>query len=166
MANRRVLLLLACAWLAQLPAVAATPAATPVQSLYLQRCGGCHGLQGISAPRQVPTLRGQAGYFLCTPRGRAYIVRLPSLATAPIDDAQLAALANFVVFDLGAGDGERYPRYTAAEVGVLRRQPLTDTALAQYRTVTVAGMIARCAAPQSLRAYAPPGALAGTPSED
>jgi hypothetical protein len=150
-------LLLLCGWLAQVPAAAAQPDSTAVQSLYLQRCGGCHGLQGVSAPRQVPTLRGQAGYFLCTPRGRAYVVRLPSLATAPIGDAQLAELVNFVVFGLGAGDGQRYPRYTPAEVGQLRRQPLTGTALLRYRQVTVDEMIARCAAPPSLRGYAPAG---------
>jgi hypothetical protein len=129
------------------------PVLTDVQDLYLERCGGCHGLQGVSAPREVPTLRGQAGYFLCTPRGRGYLVRLPSLATAPIDDALLAALVNFVAFDLGGGEA-RYPRYTAAEVAQLRSKPLTEESLSRYRSETVEELIAHCGAPRALRAYA------------
>ena len=57
-----------------------------VQSIYLQHCGGCHGVQGISAPREVPDLRGQVGSFLCTADGRAYLVRLPNVALAPVSD--------------------------------------------------------------------------------
>lgn len=122
-----------------------------VQSTYLQHCGGCHGIQGISVPRVVPNLRGQVGSFLCTPQGRAYLIRLPNVALSPISDRLLADVMNFVVFDLGQSS-DATP-FTAPEVATLRKQPLTDTGLASYRTRIVDELIERCGAPASLRAY-------------
>ena len=126
-----------------------------VQVAYLERCGGCHGIQGHSAPREVPRLQGQVGSFLCLPEGRAYLVRLPSVATSPLSDDELASLMNFVVFDLGAmpADRARFPPYTAAEVGVLRKRPLNEVALAGYRAAIVEQLIERCGAPSTLRDY-------------
>jgi cytochrome c553 len=128
---------------------------SPVQSTYLERCGGCHGVQGQSAPSEVPTLRGQVGYFLCTPQARAYLVRLPSIATSPLSDQELADLMNFVVFDLGraADTGSAFERFTQAEVRVLRTAPLKDIALSRYRAGLVEDLIGRCGAPASLRQY-------------
>jgi hypothetical protein len=126
-----------------------------VQSIYLQHCGGCHGIQGISAPREVPSLKGQVGNFLCTAEGRAYLIRLPNVALAPVSDQMLADMMNFVVFDLG-GPSSAAPNaspYTAAEVAQLRRRPLTDTGLADYRARIVKDMIGRCGAPASLNTY-------------
>lgn len=126
------------------------------QSVYLEYCGGCHGLQGVSAPHLVPSLRGQVGRFLCTEKGRAYVVRLPSLARSPFDDELLAQLVNFVVFDLGGGDAGRYKRYTPAEVAALRRRSLFDANLTQYRGEVVRELIERCGAPRSLQDYSGP----------
>jgi cytochrome c553 len=128
---------------------------TSAQTNYLERCGGCHGIQGHSAPNEVPTLQGQVGYFLCTPEARAYLIRLPSVATSPLSDAELAELMNFVVFELGGGveSPARYPRFSDAEVGTLRTRPLKDIALASYRAELVEQLISRCGAPASLRQY-------------
>jgi hypothetical protein len=158
---------MASAWIAALVAAAgvtaiASPAAplltslNDVQSTYLERCGGCHGIQGWSAPTEVPSLRGQVGYFLCMPAGRAYLIRLPSVASSPLSDRELADLMNFVVFDLGgaAGAQREYGRFTAAEVGALRTRPLKDVALTSYRAGLVEQLISRCGAPASLRRYA------------
>ena len=135
------------------------PSLGVVQSTYLERCGGCHGIQGHSAPRVVPTLRGQVGYFLCMPESRAYLIRLPSVATAPLSDRELADLMNFVVFDLGGASqlSSAYPRYTEIEVGALRTQPLRAVALASYRAGLVEQLIARCGAPDTLRQYSSAG---------
>lgn len=122
-----------------------------VQSTYLQHCGGCHGVQGVSVPRAVPSLRGQVGSFLCTPEGRAYLIRLPNVALSPISDRLLADVMNFVVFDLGGPSTE--PPFTASEVAKLRKQPLTDNGLAAYRRRIVDELIEQCDAPASLRAY-------------
>lgn len=128
---------------------------TEVQVTYLERCGGCHGIQGHSAPHEVPRLKGQVGFFLCLPEARAYLVRLPSVASSPLTDDELAALMNFVVFDLGGEPANRAtsPPYTAAEVGKLRRQPLNEVSLATYRESIVSRLVEQCGAPSSLREY-------------
>ena len=126
-----------------------------VQVAYLERCGGCHGIQGHSAASLVPRLQGQVSSFLCLPEGRGYLVRLPSVALSPLSDGELASLMNFVVFDLGAvpGDRARFPPYTAAEVGTLRKQPLNEVGLAGYRAAIVTRLIQQCGAPSTLRDY-------------
>jgi hypothetical protein len=141
-----------------------TPPSTPAthlsaaQSLYLERCGGCHGIQGSSAPAVVPSLKSQVGYFLCIPAGRSYLIQLPSVALAPVSDQALADLMNFVVFDMGGGQAQvpATRPFTAAEVNMLRRHPLRDVSLLGYRAQLVEDVIQRCGAPVRLRAYGNP----------
>ena len=125
------------------------------QSTYLQRCGGCHGIQGVSNPTVVPTLRGQVGQFLCTQEGREYLLRLPSIATSPLSDEQVADLMNFVVFSLGGAqpDAVRAPVFGSREVHELRRKPLNEIALVKYRSALVEALIRRCGASPALRGY-------------
>jgi hypothetical protein len=125
------------------------------QVAYLTSCGGCHGVEGVSAPRDVPTLRHLTGSFLCTRRGRQFIVRLPDVALSTLSDRMLTAVLNWVVFDLGA-PATRGPHgrlYTVAEVARLRREPLTQTGLTAYRNQVVAQLQARCDAPAALSVY-------------
>lgn len=128
----------------------------PVQVAYLTSCGGCHGIEGRSAPAAVPTLRGLTGSFLCTPEGREFIIRLPDVALTPLSDRMLTQVMNFVAFDLGApvAGGKSARPYTVAEVARLRHHPLTDTGLTAYRNRVVAGLAARCRVPPGLNVYA------------
>src|SRR4051812_14550271 len=65
------------------------------RSDYVENCGGCHGIQGSSAPALVPELKNRVGYFMCDPAARAYLLRLPNVAHSRItDNAQLADLMN------------------------------------------------------------------------
>ena len=140
---------------AAVPAKPAVSRLTAVQVAYLTSCGGCHGVEGSSAPRAVPTLRHLTGSFLCTRQGRQFIVRLPDVALSSLSDRMLTRVMNWVVFDLGgpaaAGRGAR--PYTVAEVARLRREPLTQTGLTAYREQVVAHVEARCAAPAGLNVY-------------
>ena len=70
-------------------------------SRYLESCGGCHGLTGSSAKREIPELKGHVGRFACTAEGRAYIGRLPNVAFANLSDQNLAEAMNYMVFTLG-----------------------------------------------------------------
>lgn len=80
------------------PTLAAESEFSLPQSDYVEHCGGCHGVQGNSAPAAVPVLRGRIGWFLCTPQSRAYLIHLPNVAYSRItDNAQLADLVNFTV---------------------------------------------------------------------
>lgn len=154
----RLLYLLCLLGLLCTQAIAAEPANIPqfskVQSDYLLACGGCHGENGISNARLVPDLRDQVGYFLSTPQGRRYLVQLPNVATAALDDAALATVLNFMVWEIGGASAPaRASRYTAPEVSALRREPLNEVSLKDYRKQLVESLIAEHGAPPAMRYY-------------
>ena len=121
---------------------------------YLMGCVGCHGEAGVTIAQKVPDLKDQIGYFLHLPEGRAYLVRLPNVAFAPISDQQLAEMMNYMVFTLGGSSAPKDAKpYTAAEVGKLRKQPLTEIPLFQYRGALVERLIAEYQAPEAMRLY-------------
>jgi mono/diheme cytochrome c family protein len=94
---------------------------------YTLNCQGCHRADGAGTPGSVPPLAGSVARFLGVPGGREYLVRVPGVSQAGLDDAALAAVLNWMVAHF---DREHVPAdftpYTAAEVGPLRKQPLTD----------------------------------------
>ena len=94
---------------------------------YALNCQGCHRADGAGTPGTVPPLAGSVARFLAVPGGREYLGQVPGVATAPLDDTALAAVLNWM---LERFDKEHLPKdftpYAAAEVGKLRRNPLTD----------------------------------------
>jgi mono/diheme cytochrome c family protein len=137
------------------PAQLAIPAqlAKPYNN-YVLGCGGCHGIDGVSNPRLVPQLQGQVGYFLQTQAGREYLVRVPNVAFYAVSNEELAQVLNYMVFSIGRDGVPANARpYTAAEVGRLRKSPLTEVSLVGYRNALVEDLIAHHGAPGSLRIY-------------
>lgn len=125
-----------------------------VETRYLLRCGGCHGTQGRSPETNVPSLSGQVGWFLCTAEGRSYLLRLPNVTRAPLSDAELAELMNWVVFRLGGASVPANAQpFTAEEVQAARARPLLSTTLVADRQAIVSSLMQRCSAPASLAAY-------------
>jgi len=125
---------------------------TAAQSDYLEQCGGCHGIQGTTAPAPVPVLKARAGYFMCTEAGRRYLIRLPNVSNARVDDQSLADMMNFVVFDLGAPTAPANARpFTAGEVGELRSHPMFGFEVVDIRKPVVEEIIRSCGAPADLR---------------
>lgn len=115
------------------------------QSHYLESCGGCHGIQGVSTPRYVPELRGSVGRFLCSGAGRQYLVRLPNVAFAAVDDQALTDLLNFMVFQLGGASTPAAAKpYSRVEVAQLRRKPFKSQSLQHLRTAALAETNSRC----------------------
>lgn len=88
---------------------------------YLLSCGGCHELDGSGSAR-VPSLRG-VDRLLAYPGGRAYVLRVPGVANAPLSDARLAALLDWIFVNFG---NHTPARFTAAEVAAARATPLVD----------------------------------------
>jgi hypothetical protein len=127
------------------------------QSLYLMRCGGCHGIEGASVP-EVPTLRDRAGMFLCSDTGREYLVQLPNVALSLIrDDQELADVLNFVAFGLGGASAPKEAQpYTAQEVRRLRNPALEGTTLAQLRKDLVQRYSSGACGPDVSASLAPP----------
>lgn len=103
-----------------------------VRADFLLNCAGCHGVSGDAGQANVPRLIGTGGNLLCTAESRAYAVRLPNVALARnLTDERLAALMNFVVFDLGGATHER--PYSPPEVAALRAKPLVAGNLREER---------------------------------
>lgn len=119
-----------------------------VQSDYVEHCGGCHGIQGVSSPARVPRLRGKVGYFLCTRQSRAYLLRLPNVALSSLDDDRLAATMNFIVFQLGgASANAQAARFTADEVANERKHSLSGASLVRARAAVVRQIEQECSIP-------------------
>jgi len=95
---------------------------------YVLHCSGCHQQDGAGVPGVVPPLSGLAP-FLATPEGRAYLVRVPGVAQAALDDERLAALLNWVMREVSGRAPD--PAYAAAEVHALRADPLRDAPAAR-----------------------------------
>jgi hypothetical protein len=131
------------------------PELTIPQSDYVEHCSGCHGMQGNSAPAEIPVLRDRVGYFLCTREGRDYLIRLPNVAYSAITDNQeLADMMNFVVFGLGGNSAPKGAKpYTAQEVRRLRSQALATQSLVAARKDVVGKMMGRCNVPKSMNYF-------------
>ena len=151
---RIALLVVSVSMWACLAAAETTALSDSTRSHYLLSCGGCHGYEGISNSKLVPTLKGLAGFYLNTTEGRNYLPRLPNVAFSAMSDQELAAVLNYVVFDMGEGSAPAGAKpYVASEVGRLRRTPLTEVALHPYRREIVDTLISRFHASDGLRVY-------------
>jgi hypothetical protein len=110
-------------------ALGAAPAAAmngPALDFTLE-CAGCHRADGSGTPGSVPALRDSVARFLAVPGGRDYLARVPGVAQAPLDDAALASVLNWMVdhFDR-AHVPPGFTPYGPEEIGRLRKQPLLD----------------------------------------
>ena len=101
------------------------PAAANPRYDYLLHCGGCHLENGAGDPPEVPSLREDLSTIIAIPEGRAYVARVPGASQAPLSDAGLAAVLNWILetFDDDAGD---FRRFTAREIAGYRGTTLMD----------------------------------------
>jgi len=109
---------------------------------YALNCQGCHRADGAGTPGSVPALAGSVATVLRAPGGRDYLVRVPGVAQAALDDAALAALLNWLLprFDPAHRPAGFMP-YTADEVGRLRGQPFTDVERARREVLDAAARL-------------------------
>jgi mono/diheme cytochrome c family protein len=107
------------------------PATAPVQgarNLFVVHCAGCHGFDGSGHPGQgVPDMRGALGHYLRLPEGRAFMVQVPGVNNAGLDDAQITLLSNWLVQQFSAATAPPgWTPYQVAEVRALRAQRPVD----------------------------------------
>jgi len=95
----------------------------PASEDFVLHCSGCHGLEGTGVTGIAPDLH-EIGALMRSPAGRDYLGRVPGVAQAPLDDAALARLLNWVLVEIAHTVPD--PPYTAAEIGLLRARPLRD----------------------------------------
>ncbi len=114
---------------ALLLASAAPPAdaAPPPAQDYVLECRGCHGARGEGTPGKVPSL-AQTARFLATPRGRAYLVRVPGVAGSQLSNARVAALLDWMLRELASDPRAPagFAPFDEAEVAAARARPLLE----------------------------------------
>ncbi len=94
---------------------------------YLLHCGGCHLPDGSGSPPQVPSLREKLGPIVSIPEGRSYIARVPGASQAPISDAALAEVLNWVLREFNdATLPDGFKSLTSKEVQRARSRVLAD----------------------------------------
>lgn len=114
-------------------AVLAAPPALPDAAAerarvnYLLYCSGCHLPDGHGAPGTVPDLREYLGEFAQHEHARSFIARVPGASGAPVSDAELTDVLNWILLTMN-GDQLRagFRPYTVEEVARYRRDPLID----------------------------------------
>jgi mono/diheme cytochrome c family protein len=103
--------------------------AAPPEIDYMLNCQGCHLSDGQGFPGSVPDLRGAMGRFAGVPGGRAYLVQVPGSRNAPIDDAALAAVLNWMMDTFSASTRPAdYAPFTREEVARARAESVVDIA--------------------------------------
>lgn len=95
---------------------------------YVEHCMGCHKLDGAgSLQNNVPDMRGTVGHFLRLPQGRDFLIQVAGIAQAPLDDAALTALINWMVPAIGADSvPPDFTPFTVEEVARLRTNRPAD----------------------------------------
>jgi mono/diheme cytochrome c family protein len=114
--------------------LAAANASAGPQLDYTLHCMGCHLADGAGAPPEVPALKDRVGYYFDVPGGRQYLVQVPGARQAPLDDAALAALLNWMVNEFaGASLPARLEPFAPEEVTRLRATVVNDIAAERRR---------------------------------
>jgi len=97
------------------------------RSDYLLHCAGCHRPDGTGLPPDVPSLVGPLGQIAASDAGRDYLARVPGAAQAPLTDAGLASVLNWVLNEFNADTlPASFIPLNGREVGQSRARVLAD----------------------------------------
>lgn len=89
------------------------------------QCMGCHHADGAGEEERVPSLRRTLVPFSAFAEGREFVIRVPGIAQAPLTDAEIAALLNWMARNLSdVPVPAAFVDYTAEEVALVRHRPL------------------------------------------
>ena len=140
------------------PSLAADPPASAYpagEATFQANCTVCHGPKGGGQPSLAPPLTTYPARYASIAEGRRQLAmtvlngmfgaidvdgkhfdfKMPQFDQ--LDDATLAAVLNFVVFDLGHAPKDTKP-LTAAEIAAERSNPQDGTAVRQHRASVLA----------------------------
>ncbi len=118
--------LLAPGWL-----TAAEPREMPriaeVAEDFSRNCQGCHRADGMGACRTVPRIRNFVGLFTRIPEGRDYLLRVPGVVWAMLDDARLARVLNWMLASYSPEQiAPGFAPFTSEEVRQARERPIAN----------------------------------------
>lgn len=91
---------------------------------YMLQCQGCHKADAKGIPPDTPDMTEYGAAFMQSEAGRAYWTSVPGAANAPLNDAELADVLNYIATDIiGAKNIELY---TESEVHQYRSRKMQD----------------------------------------
>lgn len=102
---------------------------------YQMFCQGCHTPEGRGY-NSIPALSGSMHRFMATQQGRSYLVQVPGSANAPLNNADLTELLNWMLIEFSfvqdrTNNAATWQPYTQEEVAEYRQSPLYETV--EYR---------------------------------
>ncbi len=102
---------------------------------YMLQCLGCHGTKGDARPDAgIPTMVDLVPRFLGTAEGREFLLRVPGVSQAPLSDAAVANLMNWLLTTYRSTDTPMpFAPYDAGEVARARRLEPLDVAATRAR---------------------------------
>jgi mono/diheme cytochrome c family protein len=120
-------------------------------------CSVCHGVKGAGTPSLAPPITAYPAHYAANPDGRKQLAmtvlngmfggidveqkhfdfKMPEFTH--LDDATLAAVLNFVVFDLDHASDDTKP-LTAEEIAAERANPIDGAAVREHRTKLLAAL--------------------------
>lgn len=104
---------------------------------YARNCQGCHRADGMGAYRSVPRIRGFVGLFTHLPEGRDYLIRVPGVVWAMLDDERLTRVVNWMLVTYSRDQlAPDFKPYTVDEVAAARKRPLRDVKATRDRLIT------------------------------
>jgi mono/diheme cytochrome c family protein len=151
-------LILALSALPNLASADQAPARFPTGATAFQaNCSVCHGAKGAGTPSLAPPITSYPARYAANPDGRKqlamtvlngmfggidveqkhYDFKMPEFIH--LDDATLAAVLNFVVFDLDHASDDTKP-LTAEEIAAERTHPVDGAAVREHRTKLLAAL--------------------------
>lgn len=106
---------------------------------YLLHCRGCHLADGRGVPPEVPTLVNVIGRLVALEGGREYLVRVPGVAQTSLSDQDLAAVLNYVLYELNAATlPPKFQPFTTEEIARYRSRVLADPGRERRRLISMA----------------------------
>lgn len=103
---------------------------------YMLHCQGCHGPDGRGSADGAPPFAGNLRLLASRADGREYLLRLPGVVHAELDDERIAALLNWLTarFDPSPA-GETPPAFSRDEVARFRPRPLLSVPQARAQAL-------------------------------
>lgn len=99
-----------------------------VRADYVLQCAGCHRVDGRGSNRHgIPDFRDSVGAFVRMPAGREYLIRVPGAAQSQLNDAELAAVLNWLLEEFSPAQlPADFRPYGEEEVAEARRHRYED----------------------------------------
>ena len=104
--------------------------AADAESNYLLHCAGCHLADGSGVADKVPSLKANLGWLAAREEGRDYLARVPGASQAPVSDAELADVINWMLIEFGSVSANQTDRLLSEDdVSTARVNVLADPEL-------------------------------------